>query len=210
MRPRAFVLTVMACTCLASADSGRNLAPVPAGNYRELPSNPFGLPAVPDFHGWDVLEFAARVALAGDASDPNAEAWADGQVWGRFDSIDGSWASRWTAYGSDTGWVVGKAEIRSVGSRVFIRYDETRVLPGEPATLIDTEPVLRPTHYTALIETVREGDRLVGRFFNPEDALDSSPWVGKIVDNYRIDGEWAGGRWDLRRGSSIAGGNDRQ
>jgi hypothetical protein len=211
MKPSPFALGLVACSCLVSAALGEALKPVPPGQYHELPANPFNLPAVPDFHGWDVLAFAQRVVLAGDASDPNAEAWADGQVRGRFDSIDGSWASRWmSTYGSDSGWVTGKAEIRSLGSRVFIRYDETRGLPGQPETLVEIEHPVRPTAYTALIEAVREGDRLIGRFYNHQDLADTSPWIGKIVDNYRIDGEWGVGRWDFRRGRSAAGGDGLQ
>jgi hypothetical protein len=51
-----------------------------------------------------------------------------------------------------------------------------------------------------LIELRRAGDDLlVGRYKNLTIASDSTPWVGGIISPERIDGRWAGGRWDLRR-----------
>ncbi len=53
---------------------------------------------------------------------------------------------------------------------------------------------------THLFEAQERGDRLVGRFVNVESG-ESSPWVGRVVTPYRIDGYWKNGRWDLRRSS---------
>jgi hypothetical protein len=57
-----------------------------------------------------------------------------------------------------------------------------------------------------LIQAKRQGKtRLVARYLNEEGDL--GLWVGEIVNDERIDGEWANqgekGRWDLRR--KIAG-----
>ena len=51
-----------------------------------------------------------------------------------------------------------------------------------------------------LIEAKRQGkSRLVGRYMCLAFNGDSTPWVGEIVNEERIDGEWTNGRWDLRR-----------
>ena len=53
------------------------------------------------------------------------------------------------------------------------------------------------------MDALRVGEnRLVGRYI-PLDSGVSCIWVGEIIDNERIDGQWSGGpkgnRWDLRR-----------
>ena len=50
-----------------------------------------------------------------------------------------------------------------------------------------------------LFEGTRRGDKSVGRYVNIINPGDSSPWVGSIVNNHRIDGFWGRGRWDFRR-----------
>ena len=77
--------------------------------------------------------------------------------------------------------MAGAAQVKSVGDRVYILYQEKR----GGAYLLD----LRRTGI----------DLLVGRYVNLKLPNDSTPWVGRIVDPERIDGQWAGGRWDLRR-----------
>jgi hypothetical protein len=52
---------------------------------------------------------------------------------------------------------------------------------------------------TYLFEGTRRGDRVIGRYTNVNNPGDSSPWVGVIVNPYRIDGHWGRGRWDFRR-----------
>ena len=57
--------------------------------------------------------------------------------------------------------------------------------------------------YAYLVAARREGrTKLVGRYFNLLHPEDSTPWVGLVVNNERIDGQWAYGRWDLRRNPS--------
>jgi hypothetical protein len=85
-------------------------------------------------------------------------------------------------------WITGVAKVRSVGDRVFILHsDKTNVY---------------------LMEARREGkNRLVGRYVNTNIPEDTSPWVGVIVDDERIDGIWRFGRWDLRR--KLVGGAEK-
>ena len=39
----------------------------------------------------------------------------------------------------------------------------------------------------------------MGRYINQGVPSASTPWVGLIVGDDRIDGVWTSGRWDLRR-----------
>jgi hypothetical protein len=51
-----------------------------------------------------------------------------------------------------------------------------------------------------LIDAQREGTtRLVGKYINLTDPAITRPWIGLIVSNQRIDGQWSGGRLDFRR-----------
>lgn len=139
------------------------------------PTNPFGVADVPDPDGPDVRTFATQVKLPGDAHDPNAPLWMALTV----DVLDGEWASRWNG-GTQEGWLVGMAQVKCVGQRVYILF--------------------RDQHWTYLIDTQRLGkDLLVGRYVNVGVPDDSSPWVGRIINAERIDGQWSHGRWDLRR-----------
>src|ERR1700732_5026630 len=70
-----------------------------------------------------------------------------------------------------TEWIAAPAPVKKVGDRVYILYkDRTNTY------LIDAK--------------LRGKSRLVGRYLNQGDENDSTPWVGRIVDNERIDGEW--------------------
>jgi hypothetical protein len=42
-------------------------------------------------------------------------------------------------------------------------------------------------------------NRLVGRYINTYHESDSTPWVGIIVDDNRIDGKWVSGNWNFNR-----------
>jgi hypothetical protein len=142
--------------------------------------NPFGVEDVSDPNGDDVQAFAREAKLPGDKKDDNAPQWAEKATEGKAGTLDGAWSSRWS--GGTAGvnnWVFGTATVHTVKDRVYILYkDETG---------------------TYLIDAVRNGNRLVGRYINIAFNGDSTPWVGIIVDNERIDGIWRGGRWDLRR-----------
>jgi hypothetical protein len=142
--------------------------------------NPFNVKDVPDPDGDDVQAFAARVKLAGDADDANAEPWAPQPTPGKADSLDGEWSSRWNGGSAGNEWSAGAATVKQVGERIYILYKDRTG--------------------TYLIDAKRQGEsRLVGRYLNLGFDNDSSPWVGQIVDDERIDGQWTMGRWDLRR-----------
>ena len=154
----------------------------PKPNARPNPGprrNPFGKADVANPQGEDVLEFAASVRLKGDQRDANARAWNTSTLKGARDKLDGMWESRWNLRESPSLWQSGRAEVKTVGDGVFILYQEG----GS----------------TYLIEARKTGDRLVGRYINASVSSDTSPWVGRIVSPDRIDGQWSGGRWDLRR-----------
>lgn len=137
--------------------------------------NPFAVEDVPDPLGADVEDFARSVALAGDPSaDENALAWVTVATEG--DGLAGAWTSRRRT--GDGPWARGVATLHVDGDRVFILYRD------------------EGTH---LIEAAVRGDRLVGRCASVHAPGEISPWLGVVVDPYRIDGYWARGRWDLRR-----------
>ncbi len=136
--------------------------------------NPFSVEDVPDPTGSDVEDFAASVQVGDPVLDENAIAWVI--VATAADGLGGAWSSRWKV--GEAEWQQGVATVQLDGDRVFILYRDAG---------------------TYLIEAVRRGDRLVGRYLNVKNPRDTSPWLGVIVDDYRIDGYWAQGRWDLRR-----------
>ncbi len=142
--------------------------------------NPFGWPDVPGADGAEVHKFAEQCRLEGSAKDPNAALWPREAV-AVTEGIDGVWFSRWSKRDAPTRWASGTAQVKSVGNRVYILYQQD-------------DGVIH------VVETVRVGsDRLVGRYINPGARHDTTPWVGRIIDQERIDGEWGEGRWDLRR-----------
>lgn len=134
--------------------------------------------------GDDVEAFAATVKLEGSTTDSNTDIWFE-NLTGHIESpLDGLWASRWNG-GSTAHWRVGTGTLKTVGRYVYILYDE-----GSSGYLIAAR---------------REGaSKLVGRYINLIQPEDSTPWVGLIVSNERIDGQWVYGRWDLRRGNPLA------
>jgi hypothetical protein len=145
-----------------------------------LPRNPFGETDVVEPDGDDVKAFAKKMTLAGDDKDPNAESWCKQEVDGRVDSLDGEWESRWRGKKADEPWHTGSARIRCVAGRVHV--------------------LARHDGVAYLLELHRDDKGgLAGRYVNVESVSDSTPWAGKVVNPERIDGCWAGGRWDLRR-----------
>ena len=91
--------------------------------------------------------------------------------------MTGAWTGR-RRTASDDGWLSGVATVRTAHDRVFILYKDSA---------------------SYLIEAKMRGERLVGRYVNLKNPSDTSPWLGVITDNYRIDGFCRAGRWDLRR-----------
>jgi hypothetical protein len=154
----------------------------------EKPTNPFGVKLEPVPDDDEVKQFAKTVTLAGGAKDANATQWVDSATEGKADSLAGEWSGRWKYAGEDKPWVIQEkpTTFATTGDRVYILFTYAEG--------------------PYLIVALRQGekkDRLVGRFMSVNDPKDTGPWVGLIVDNERIDGEWQGpagsGRWDFRR-----------
>jgi hypothetical protein len=146
---------------------------VAAAVYAEDRRNPFDVEDVNDPVGEDVKQFASGVTLDGGKDDKNAEQWVTDETNGKAGSLDGDWSGRWSA---DS----GKAQIKVKKDRVFILYEDNK---GK-----------------WLIECEKSGKKLVGRWVNVANACESGPFAGLIVDDERIDGQWAENeRWDFRR-----------
>jgi hypothetical protein len=113
-------------------------------------------------------------------NDPNEDKWATIQGPTRHDSIDGFWCSRWRC--DNGGWCKGMALFRTIGDWVTIEVQDE-------------------TNQCAIRARKDEQSRLVGRYMNCSTNYDTTPWVGLIVDNSRIDGFWhrMEDRWDFRR-----------
>jgi hypothetical protein len=136
---------------------------------------------VPDPDGRAVLEFAAGAKLEGTADDENAKAWTDAGERDQHSGIDGDWSSRWNGGADPTipgdaasKWKQGKAEAKAAGDRLYLLFDWNN-------------------------DARREGTKLVGKYINLTDPNITRPWIGLIVSNRRIDGQWTGGRLDFRR-----------
>lgn len=137
--------------------------------------NPFSVPAdVHDPNGPDVEAFAERTPATELDHDENAMAWV--AIATEHDGLEGAWSSRWRQGAKE--WQQGVATLQIAGDKVHIIYRDGG---------------------TYLFEGTRRGNRIVGRFVNTTNPGDSSPWVGQIVSNSRIDGHWGRGRWDFRR-----------
>ena len=142
--------------------------------------NPFGKEDVFNPNGKEVKKFASTVNLNGDEKDANAKTWNTKIFQGSPNLLDGEWESRWNRNAEPNSWEPIPAQIKSVGDRIYILLQEAG---GE---------------YLMELGRVKK-DLLVGRYMGLADSDDSSPWVGRIVNQQRIDGIWSGGRWDLRR-----------
>lgn len=149
--------------------------------------NPFGTMDVPTPDDRDVMDYAATATPAGDAADGNAAHWPS--LPASSGPLEGTWASRWNGGADPTiagdtpdKWKQGRAEVRVVGERVYLRFDWDH---GRRHGLIDA---------------VREsGHRLVGKYINLTNPAIMRPWVGFVVDAARIDGCFPNGRLDFRR-----------
>jgi len=170
------------------------MKPQDAGNLsnsvdqRRRNRNPFGVMDVPNPNDQEVLEFAIGAKLAGSSDDENGKAWTAPSDRDQYTAIEGSWSSRWNGGADPTipgdaakKWKQGQAEVKAVGDRLYLLFDW-----GNGAR-------------RGLIDTHRDGTRLVGKYINLTDPKVTRPWVGLIVSNQRIDGRWIGGRLDFRR-----------
>lgn len=134
-----------------------------------------------------MTDFAAKAVLAGGVDDANAPRWMPTPA--SSDPLEGVWASRWNGGADPTipgdapdKWKQGRAEVRVVGDRVYLRFDWD---DGRRHGLIDAQ---------------REGaERLLGKYINLTDPAITRPWAGLIVDATRIDGVFPNGRLDFRR-----------
>ena len=147
--------------------------------------NPFGTMDVPAPDDREVMDYAVTATLAGDAGDVNAARWASIPT---ADPLEGAWASRWNGGADPTiagdtpeNWKDGRAEVRIVGERIYLRFDWDH---GRRHGLIDA---------------VRDGERLVGKYINLTNPAIMRPWVGRVVEASRIDGSFPNGRLDFRR-----------
>jgi len=149
--------------------------------------NPFGTMDVPTPDDSEVMHYAISAALAGDAADGNAADWAS--IPAPSDPLEGAWASRWNGGADPTiagdtpeTWKQGRAELRVVGNRIYLRFDWDE---GRRHGLIDA---------------AREsGNRLIGKYINLTNPAITRPWIGLAVDAFRIDGCFPNGRLDFRR-----------
>jgi len=151
--------------------------------------NPFGVMDVPNPNDQEVLEFAAGTKLAGTSDDENSKAWAPPRDNNQYGAIEGNWSCRWNGGADPTipgdaasKWKQGQDEARVADDRVYLLFDWDS---GARRGLIDAQ---------------REGTtRLVGKYINLTDPKITRPWIGLIVSDQRIDGQWSGGRLDFRR-----------
>jgi hypothetical protein len=145
------------------------------------------------FHpGDDASHYNMLAPQDAAAGDPNELMWATIRPLAGYDSIDGFWSSRWRSCltrgtralaANWSAWQEGTALIRTLDDWAFIECEDNT------------------SKY--VIRARRIGERrLVGRYMNCTLQADTTPWVGIIVNNGRIDGFWSGrseGRWDFRR-----------
>jgi hypothetical protein len=151
--------------------------------------NPFGVMDVPDPNDDEVTLFAGSATLEPSADDENAKPWSSADISGQHDTIEGNWSSRWNGGADPTiagdaanKWKQGQAEARIAGDRVYLLFDWDS---GARNGLIDAR---------------REGpQRLVGKYINLSNPAVTRPWIGRIVNDRRIDGRWTQGRLDFRR-----------
>jgi hypothetical protein len=144
--------------------------------------NPFDFPDIENPDGDDVQEYSKKVELKGGKDDANAKEWVTEATEGKKGSIDGEWRGRWNSYNDADAWLNDSeaAKIKTVGDRVYMVY--------------------KGGGQTYLVDCKRDKNTLVGRYKNINNADDAGTCKFLIVDDERIDGDWAGaGRWDFRR-----------
>ena len=138
--------------------------------------NPFGIPDIDDPTGDDVLAHHDRARLDAGDKDPNAEAWPAEAIEGDPMKFDGAWSGRWNSFGGETWYDSGETKIVKRGDRVV--------------------------HFAGIV--VHRSDSparwpLRGALGVGRKHHGGGTWVGRIVSDERIDGDWVSGRWDFRR-----------
>ncbi len=144
--------------------------------------NPFGVEDLVDPVSIAVQQLAEKVVLPGDAGDRNAPQWAPALAGRGGGRLDGEWFGRWT------GGTTGTTRVKVIGDRLFALY---------------TDVAGRMSGKSWLLEAMMLADgRLVGSWIQIGNPNDRGPFVGRIVDDERIDGIWnwdGRERWDFRR-----------
>jgi len=144
--------------------------------------NPFGVEDLIEPVSVAVQRLAETVVLQGDAGDRNAPQWAPAATGRDGGGIDGEWFGRW-AVGT-----TGTARVRVIGDRLFALYTDFSGQMSGRSWLLEAK--------------VLPGGRVVGSWIQIGNPNDRGPFVGRIVDDERIDGVWSWdgrGRWDFRR-----------
>ena len=167
------VVVAVVVVLLAGAEARRSAATAEDEKTR----NPFGVKDIQDPDDQTVQDLAEKVRLSGDDKDANAEQWVKEETSGKKGSLEGKWFDRWgsmlTNYGTGT-------EIKVVGDRVYM--------------------LVNASNGKFLIDVKRDNSRLMGKYQGIDNPRDTGPCVLLIVNDERIDGNWAGqGRWDFRR-----------
>lgn len=144
--------------------------------------NPFGVADVVDPVNSVVGELAKKVSLPGDSGDQNADQWTPEVIARDGSGLDGEWFGRWE------GGPAGAARIKIVGDRFFALYTDLAGPMAGKTWLVEAQ-------------VLAEG-RLVGSWVQVGVRRDTGPFVGRIVDDERVDGIWSwdgAARWDFRR-----------
>lgn len=138
--------------------------------------NPFDIPDIEDPTGEDVRAHAARITLPGDDKDFNAPAWPPAISKDEPMKIDGVW---WGRYDSGLRGAYSDPEV----ARIAKRGDRLFILQG-----------------IWYVEAIKQKDgSYAGRWVSKDSTTGGGTWVGRLVNDQRIDGDWDSGRWDFRR-----------
>jgi len=135
---------------------------------------------VPDPLGMDVMNFEVAVDFVKNANHFNSTNWSRLKGNKGYESIEGFWSSRWFNDSSQSiKWYEGTSHLISSNSWILIYHEDST------------------SQY--VIKAKQFGSKLIGRYVNMKIKTDTSPWIGLVVSNRRIDGKWLEGDWDFRR-----------
>jgi hypothetical protein len=172
--------TVLADLSGSMIEDWQKIIDIPPALKVQNSRNPFGVRDVSNLDGLDIVNFAQNVALEDSANNQNILAWTDEESKEEFLTIDGKWEGRWNSGFMGRNFYQGTAFIKSVADKIYILYQDST------------------NFYLIGAKKVNE-NYLWGRYMNLSYPDDSTPWVGYLVNNCRIDGQWTQGRWDFRR-----------
>jgi len=172
-RPTVRILALAVCAGIAAFT---------ADAARAEARNPFGVEDLVDPVGIAVQELAEKVALPGDGADRNAPQWAPALAGREGGGLDGDWFGRWTI------GTTGTARVKVIGDRLFAIYTDVAGHMSGRSWLLEAK--------------MGAGGRLIGSWIQIGNPNDRGPFIGRIVDDERIDGVWSWDgreRWDFRR-----------